>query len=182
MNDAETEIASELGKHKNVLFMAHAASIIALTRELVGSRRLAMRVGCCSLTTLVPKPSAELWSPPRASIPSTSESKGVPLTGQWQFLRHPHDDIASPSCADASFLPNGPERDWGFADIEVSEGEVVNDVGESGADGVEEEEGDRGLQVMFSKEVLASLGLESATQVEEGVDASSLSSEPNSKL
>lgn len=65
----------------------------------------------------------------------------------------------SPSCADASFLPNGPERDWGFADIEISEGEVVHDLGEQGTEHLEEAESESGMQVVFDKSVLISLGL-----------------------
>lgn len=38
------------GKHKRILLVSHAATIIALNRALLGDRDKPMRVGCCSLS------------------------------------------------------------------------------------------------------------------------------------
>lgn len=100
-----------------------------------------MRVGCCSLSILVPKLDAErsrcssrFPSLPLAENDEVSGNAGV---GQWKLIQS----------ATADFLPNGAERDWGFEDIEVEAGEVINDMGERGTEGASEEPAARGLQI-----------------------------------
>lgn len=110
-----------LGEHKNVLMVAHAASVIALVRVLTGEWDMPLRVGCCSLSLLVPMRDGLSSNEPSAS---NSLIQGNTRPGAWSLFLP----------ADASFLPNGSERDWGFADIEVAHGEVVHDNGEGGAD------------------------------------------------
>ena len=41
------------GIHKRILFVSHAATVIALTRSLTADKNLPLRVGCCSVTELV---------------------------------------------------------------------------------------------------------------------------------
>lgn len=77
------------GRHKRILLVSHAATVIALTRELIGDRALPLRVSCCAVTELQRKP---------------GETKVV---GCWVAAR----------LADASHLKDGPLRDWGFEDI-----------------------------------------------------------------
>jgi transcription factor C subunit 7 len=148
-----TPIASDaeldLGLHKNVLFVGHAASVIATIRGLVGDRHLSMRVGCCSLSILVPKLDAKRSHcpsslSPSSSLPDKAGISGNADVGRWKLIQS----------AAADFLPNGAERDWGFEDIEVEAGEVVNDVGERGTEGVFEEPAERGLQIELPSELL----------------------------
>jgi len=40
----------EGGKHKKILLVSHAATVITLIRELAGDRSIPVRVGCCSLS------------------------------------------------------------------------------------------------------------------------------------
>jgi transcription factor C subunit 7 len=132
----------DIGRHKNILFVGHAASVIAIARELAGDRHLSMRVGCCSLSILVPKPDAKRSHYPSTPSLSLSLKDGDRATGnvgvgQWELVQS----------AAADFLPNGAERDWGFEDIEVQAGEVVNDMGEPGTGGDFEEPTERGLQI-----------------------------------
>ena len=82
----------DLGRHKNILFVGHGASVIAIARELAGDRHLSMRVRCCSLSILVPKPDAKRSHNP--STPSLSPSpKGGDRTagnvgiGQWKLVQ-----------------------------------------------------------------------------------------------
>ncbi|THV04907.1 phosphoglycerate mutase-like protein [Dendrothele bispora CBS 962.96] len=94
-------------KHKRILFVSHAASIIVLARELLGKRNLGLRVGCCSLSEFVKKP---------------DENSNV--LGGWEPKR----------LAEAEFLTGGVQRDWGLEDIEIADGKVVNDSGEPGTE------------------------------------------------
>jgi len=92
------------GGHSRILFMVHAASAITLVRELVGNRHLPIRVGCCSLTALIPR---------SITTPSTpQEPNETPGLGKWDMIVE----------ADAHFLDGGVERDWGFEDVEGVEG------------------------------------------------------------
>lgn len=85
-------------KHQRILLVSHAATIAALTRELVGNRDLPVRVGCCSLTEM-------------------HRSKGATdVVGQWEAKR----------LADGSHLREGASRDWGFEDVQIAEGKVNN--------------------------------------------------------
>lgn len=91
------EIERRFGdKHKRILLVSHAATIIALSRELVGNRTLPLRVGCCTISEFSARPG------------------GDGAVGTWQAKR----------LADGSFLKNGAERDWGFEDIEIANGMV----------------------------------------------------------
>ena len=80
--------------------MVHVASAITLVRELVGNRHLPIRVGCCSLTTLIPRSVTTPLTP--------QEPKETPGLGKWDVIVE----------ADAHFLDGGVERDWGFEDVE----------------------------------------------------------------
>ncbi|EMD41829.1 hypothetical protein CERSUDRAFT_102220 [Gelatoporia subvermispora B] len=93
-------------EHKKILLVTHAATAIALTRELVGDRALAMRVGCCTLTEL--------------SRPSDRAN----VVGEWIVQR----------LADGSHLKDGSQRDWGFEDIVIANGKVVQDPGSVGTE------------------------------------------------
>jgi len=143
-SDAELD----LGRHKNILFVGHAASVIVMARELVGDRHLAMRAGCCSLSTLVPKLGAERSSysltPSLLAFPDKDRTLSNAGVGQWDLIVN----------ATAHFLPNGAERDWGFEDIEVAAGEVVNDIGERGTEDMSEGPTEQGLQVELPPELL----------------------------
>jgi len=133
-NEGEVVVDSDdagFGVHSKILFMGHAASAITLVRELVGNRDLSIRVGCCSLTTLIKskQPSSVV-----SSLPNDDETPGL---GQWDMIVE----------TDAHFLDGGVERDWGFEDVEVK------DIQEAGLrETVEEEEevpGSSGLQVQL---------------------------------
>ncbi|KAH9849802.1 histidine phosphatase superfamily [Lenzites betulinus] len=95
------------GAHKRILLVSHAATVIALTRELIADRDLPLRVSCCTVTELQRAP---------------GETRAV---GGWQPKR----------LADGSHLKDGPLRDWGFEDIQtVRDGEVVTDAGQPGTE------------------------------------------------
>lgn len=159
----ESDKDLDLGRHKNVMLVGHAASVIALARVLAGDRNLAMRAGCCSLSILVPKPDAQRSSLPlrSSSTPpspssshsaapelnsnNTSNSVGNARIGEWTVIQN----------AAADFLPNGSERDWGFEDIELDGGEVVHDVGEKETEGEVEAAHEKGLQIEFPPQVLS---------------------------
>ncbi len=84
------------GKHKRILLVSHAATVIALTRELVGDRSLELRVGCCTLTDL-----QRTGGPPE-------------VVGRWNAVK----------LADAAHLKDGVTRDWGFDNAVVLDGKV----------------------------------------------------------
>jgi len=89
---------------KRILLVSHAATIIALSRELMGDRAFPLRVGCCSLTEMC-------------------RSKGVAeAVGHWEPKR----------LADGSHLKEGASRDWGFEDIQIADGKVIEDRGQPG--------------------------------------------------
>ncbi|KDQ63708.1 hypothetical protein JAAARDRAFT_29731 [Jaapia argillacea MUCL 33604] len=94
------------GKHQRVLLVSHAATVIALARELIGDRSLPLRVGCCSLTEMKRKEGPKK------------------VLGHW----HPK------TLADGSHLKDGSTRDWGFEDIEIADGKVVEDPGMPGTE------------------------------------------------
>ncbi|THH34066.1 hypothetical protein EUX98_g57 [Antrodiella citrinella] len=104
-------------KPHRVLLVSHAATIIALVRELVGDRELKLRPGCCSLSKLERKKDA-----------------GGVLGGYEAKL-----------LADGSHMEGGSTRDWGFEDIVIADGKVVNDQGQPGSEG--EVDDPVGLQV-----------------------------------
>ncbi|KAJ6610044.1 histidine phosphatase superfamily [Mycena sp. CBHHK59/15] len=94
------------GAHRRILLVSHAATIIALARELLGDRALPLRVGCCSLTEVARRRDV------------------IPILGGWNAKR----------LADGAHLSEGSSRQWGFEDIEISNGEVVPDPGVAGTE------------------------------------------------
>ncbi|KAH8102625.1 phosphoglycerate mutase-like protein [Cristinia sonorae] len=105
------------GKHQRILLVSHAATIIAVVRELVGDRDLPLRPGCCSLTKLERK----------AGV--------VGVLGGWE----------PKLLVDGSHMAGGSTRDWGFEDIVIDRGHVVNDSGQPGSE--EDVDEPVGLQV-----------------------------------
>ncbi|KZT06930.1 phosphoglycerate mutase-like protein [Laetiporus sulphureus 93-53] len=93
------------GKHKRILLISHAATIIALARELLGDRSMPLRVGCCSLTEVC-------------------STQNEPPVGHWRPKR----------LADGSHLKEGASRDWGFEDIVIAGGKVITDPGQPGSE------------------------------------------------
>lgn len=83
-------------RHKRVLLVSHAATIIALNHSLLGDRQLPMRIGCCSLTEMKRKAGAEK------------------VEGGWAALR----------VGDGSHMKEGSTRDWGFEDVLIKDGAV----------------------------------------------------------
>lgn len=79
-----------------VLLVSHAATIITLIRDLAGNRDLPVRVGCCSLTK------------------ATRKADAAGVAGAWNLEL----------VADGAHLSGGASRDWGFEDIEISNGQV----------------------------------------------------------
>lgn len=84
------------GKHKRILLVSHAATVITLIHELIGDRSLPLRVGCCSLTEVARKPGRE------------------DVLGAWEPV----------ALAAGAHLAQGASRDWGFEDIEIENGKV----------------------------------------------------------
>lgn len=95
------------GGHRRILLCSHAATVIALARELVGDRSLPLRIACCSLTQVKRK-----------------EGAGEVLGG-WE----------AQVLGGGEHLKDGCQRDWGFEDIEIANGEVVSDSGVPGTEG-----------------------------------------------
>ena len=87
------------GKHKHILLVSHAATIIALTHALAHDRDAPMRIACCSLTEF------------KRTSPGSS-----PLDG-WELLK----------LGDGGHLKDGATRDWGFEDIVIADGKVRRD-------------------------------------------------------
>ncbi|KAI0669942.1 histidine phosphatase superfamily [Trametes maxima] len=114
------------GQHRRVLLVSHAATVIALTRELLGDRELPLRVGCCTITELHRKPG-------EARVPAV-----------WEASR----------LADGGHLKDGPGRDWGFQDITIRDGKVIDDAGQPGTEN--EVDDPIGLQInLLPREVAA---------------------------
>ena len=84
--------------HSRVLLVSHAATVIALTRSLIGNRDLPLLVGCASLTVLDRK----------EDVPSGS------VIGAYNPTK----------LAVGDHLKEGASREWGFRDIEISKGQV----------------------------------------------------------
>jgi transcription factor C subunit 7 len=92
------------GKHKRILLVSHAATVIALTRELVGDRDLSFKAACCSITVLDSKVAA-----------AAEGDAGPPaVVGGW----------AVRLLADGGHLKQGLLRAWGFEDTVLVNGEV----------------------------------------------------------
>ena len=94
------------GKHKRILLVSHAATVIALTRSLVGDRDLSFRAACCSITVLDSKVAAA----------AEGDAVTVPpaVVGGW----------AVRLLADGGHLKDGLQRAWGFEDVVLVNGEV----------------------------------------------------------
>lgn len=91
------EIESRFGdKHKNILLVSHAATIIVLSQGLLAQPDLPLRVGCCSISEFS-----------RVSGAST-------ILGGWD----------AKALASGSHLKEGASRDWGLEDIQVANGHV----------------------------------------------------------
>ncbi|KAF9453774.1 PGAM-domain-containing protein [Macrolepiota fuliginosa MF-IS2] len=115
------------GKHKRILLVSHAATVIALVRSLVGQREMPLRIGCCSLSELVPKYLVD------------GEQEGrTKVVGAWEAKK----------LADGGHLEKGASREWGFEDIEIAAGKVVEDPGVPGSEHLTE--GPAGAQVAYS--------------------------------
>ncbi|KAJ8496107.1 hypothetical protein ONZ45_g12590 [Pleurotus djamor] len=102
------EVESRFGKaerDRRVLLVSHAATVITLARGLLADRDLPLRVGCCSLTVMERK-------------------DGLPVLGGWE----------PKLLADGSHLAKGSDREWGFEDIEIAYGKVVEDHGVTGTE------------------------------------------------
>ena len=84
------------GHHRRILLVSHAATVIALTRELVGDRELPLRIGCCSLTVLQRKPGR------------------TDVRGAYEAVK----------LGSGDHLERGVSRDWGFEDILIKDGKV----------------------------------------------------------
>ncbi|PPQ64398.1 hypothetical protein CVT26_002105 [Gymnopilus dilepis] len=118
-----------LERRRRLLFVTHAATAIALSRSFVGDRELYMKVGCCSLTELDPKPGVD-------------ERK---VLGAWKPVM----------LANGDHLKGGSSREWGFEDIEIDKGKVVEDPGVPGSQS--EEDSPIGLQVQRPANLISNL-------------------------
>jgi len=91
--------------HKRVLLVSHAATVIALARELVGDRGLRFRARCCSLTVLDRK----------ATPVGNSASAGpTAIVGDW----------TARLLGDDTHLKDGKQRPWGVPDVKTADGEA----------------------------------------------------------
>ena len=88
------------GGPARVLLVSHAATVIALARALLGDRALPLRIACCSLTRVERK----------AGVVDGAQ----PIEGAWEARL----------LGDGSHLKDGNQRDWGFEDIEIADGQV----------------------------------------------------------
>ncbi|KAF8973966.1 histidine phosphatase superfamily [Flammula alnicola] len=110
-------------RFRRILLITHAATTIALVRSFVGDREMYMKVGCCSLTEL-------------------ARREGAPhdrTVGAWRPV----------SLVSGEHLTGGTSREWGFEDIEVEKGRVVEDPGVPGSE--HEEDAPIGLQLQLEE-------------------------------
>ena len=84
------------GRHRRILLVSHAATVIALARALVGDEGTPLRVGTCTLTDA------------RRLQPGAGPGEG------WEAVKR----------ADGAHLKEGSLRDWGFEDCVVVDGKV----------------------------------------------------------
>jgi len=90
--------------HKRVLLVSHAATVIALTCELVGDRGLKFRARCCSLTVL-----------DRKAAPAGNSARARPtVVGDWTVRL----------LGDDTHLKDGKQRSWGVPDVKIADGET----------------------------------------------------------
>ena len=85
------------GKHRRILLVGHAATVIVLAQKLMGER-ISFRAACCSLTVLDRKVGD--------AVP--------PVVGGW----------TARVLGDGNHLKDGAQRDWGLEDIQVADGKV----------------------------------------------------------
>ncbi|KAF5314135.1 hypothetical protein D9611_006886 [Ephemerocybe angulata] len=83
---------------RRVLFVSHAATAIALVRQLLGDKELPLKYGCCALSELELKPGAS----------------GEQPLGAYTAVK----------LADGGHMKEGAAREWGFSDVEVEKGRV----------------------------------------------------------
>ncbi|KAJ3894984.1 histidine phosphatase superfamily [Lentinula edodes] len=105
LSDLISEVESRFPNHKRVLLVSHAATVIALARDLAGDRELPLRVGCCTLSEF-------------------SRKVGGAGSGSWEVKK----------LAEAEFLTGGVQRDWGLEDIQIADGKVIEDPGIPGSE------------------------------------------------
>ncbi|KJA29196.1 hypothetical protein HYPSUDRAFT_50685 [Hypholoma sublateritium FD-334 SS-4] len=117
-------------RRRRLLFVTHAATTIALVRTLVGDAQLHMKVGCCSLTELDRRERAD---------------RSDRLVGAWTPV----------ALAAGDHLKGGISREWGFEDIEVEKGRVVEDPGVPGTE--HERDEPIGLQLEDPHQVVSNL-------------------------
>jgi len=84
---------------RRLLIVSHAATTIALVRNLTGDREMLMKVGCCSLTELEKRQDLE-------------KDRLKEVIGVWKPLM----------LVSGDHLKGGSSREWGFEDIEVEKG------------------------------------------------------------
>ncbi|KAF8203613.1 histidine phosphatase superfamily [Pholiota molesta] len=115
-------------RRRRLLFVTHAATTIALVRSFVGDQQLHMKVGCCSLTELERR----------------EDAPADKFIGAWYPV----------SLTSGDHLKGGTSREWGFEDIEVEKGRVVEDPGVPGS----EHECDEpiGLQLPVEENIISS--------------------------
>ncbi|PPR06900.1 hypothetical protein CVT24_011590 [Panaeolus cyanescens] len=101
-------------KQKRILLVTHAATVIALARTFIGDREVPMKAGCCSLTEL-------------------ERRKGE--NGQHRILGA----FRPIMLVSGQHLKGGSSREWGFEDIEVEKGRVVDDPGVPGSENEKDE-------------------------------------------
>jgi len=106
------------GVHKRILVLSHAATVLALAHELVGDRELSFRAACCSLTVVDRK------------------DAGAEAAGDRAARRT---DWTARLLGDGGHLKEGPQRAWGFEDVRIKDGEVVNDHGDPGTEDEKDE-------------------------------------------
>jgi hypothetical protein len=90
------------GAHKRILLVSHAATVIALARELVGDRDLSFRAACCSLTVL-----------DRNKDAAAATAQGA-VIGGWSAIL----------LGGGEHLKDGLQRAWGFPDVPIADGKV----------------------------------------------------------
>lgn len=108
------------GAHERVLLVSHAATVIALTRELVGDRGLMFSAACCSLTVVDRKDAAA----------KDSARPTVVDDCQWTLR-------LLGGCA---HLKDGSQRPWGFHQLKTAaNGELIERDGMSGTENERDE-------------------------------------------
>lgn len=94
--------------HKRILFVGHAATVIALACALVGDRNLSFRPACCSITVLDRKAVAQ------GNPASDAVGGGDGGCGGW----------TPRILGGGDHLKDGLQRDWGFEDVRIADGKV----------------------------------------------------------